>query len=129
MNGFAADWLALREPVDAAARDPDLARRFAAILPRPARLADLGAGTGANARVLAPLIGGDQAWLLVEPDPVLRAAQREALLAWAWRGGHTAQERDAAIIVMANGSTWRFASLALISRRIGGRSRPPGSAG
>lgn len=93
MNLFAADWLAQREPADAIARDAGLARRFAAALPVPARLADLGAGTGANARALAPIIGGDQDWLLVEPDPALRAGQGERLRAWPQR--------------------WRFTGLAL----------------
>ena len=75
---FAAEWLALREPADAAARarspgSAALARRFAAALPRPARIIDLGAGTGANARALAPTIGGDQEWWLVDSDPALGA--------------------------------------------------------
>jgi len=113
MNGFTADWLALREPVDAAARDAGLARRFAASLPQPARLADLGAGTGANARVLAPVIGGDQHWLLVEADEALCRAQRETLLAWAERAGHAARAADDAVVVHAPTGTWRFASLAL----------------
>ncbi|HZT51561.1 MAG TPA: class I SAM-dependent methyltransferase [Stellaceae bacterium] len=113
MSCFAADWLALREPVDARARDPDLARAFAARLPRPARLADFGAGTGANARALAPLIGTDQTWILVESDPALRSAQRAAFLAWADRSGYAARAADAAVIVTAAGCTWRFETLAL----------------
>ncbi len=85
MSGFSADWLALREPADVAARDPALARRFAAVLKRPARLVDLGAGTGANARALAPVIGGAQAWVLVETDPALIAAQDASFAGWAGR--------------------------------------------
>ena len=113
MSGFAPDWLALREPIDAAARDAALARAFAAALPRPARLADLGAGTGANARVLAPLIGGDQHWLLVENDPALCAAQRAALVDWARYLGHPARAEANIVTVAAERGTWRFASLGL----------------
>ena len=35
---------------------------------------DLGSGTGANCRFLAPLLGGDQHWRLVDHDPALLAA-------------------------------------------------------
>jgi hypothetical protein len=102
----------LREPADLAARDRDLARRFAAALPRDARIVDLGAGTGANARALAPLVAGDQHWLLVEHDAALRAAQRGALLAWALRSGLEA--RDGADIEIAHrGARWRFTPVAL----------------
>ncbi len=118
MSRFAAAWLALREPADAAARAPGtpsdgLARRFAAALPRPARMVDLGAGTGANARVLAPVIGGDQAWWLVESDPALRAAQAASFAAWAGRFGTTARAADGAIAVAAAHGLWQFRGLAL----------------
>lgn len=72
---FDADWLALREPFDAAARD-----RSARLLPalrshRPAsgpwRVMDLGCGTGANLRWLAPRLGGAQQWLVVDRDAAL----------------------------------------------------------
>jgi hypothetical protein len=85
MTGFTADWLALREPADQAARDPARARRFAAALKRPARLVDLGAGTGANARALAPVIAGAQAWVLVDSDPALIAAQDTSFAGWEGR--------------------------------------------
>ena len=116
MTGFSADWLALREPSDAAARDRGLGVRFAAALPPQPRIIDLGAGTGANARALAPLIAGDHHWLLVESDPALRAAQREALLAWATRRGYRASEGAdiaADITIERRGARWRFSSVAL----------------
>lgn len=53
---FAPEWLALRAPIDARARDADLARRFAASLPPSPLIVDLGAGTGANALALTPLL-------------------------------------------------------------------------
>lgn len=93
------DWLALREPADTRARDEvadavmqPLLRRLRARLgsagglprtPREAglRVVDLGAGTGANLRWLAPrlaVLGGGaamdvQRWTLVDHDPRLMA--------------------------------------------------------
>lgn len=77
MSGFSADWLALREPHDAAARagalEAELAR-WAEGRGEPLRIVDLGAGTGANPRHLAPRLPGAQCWTLVELDPALIAA-------------------------------------------------------
>ncbi len=84
MSGrFAADWLALREPHDAAARDRGLMRRFAAALPARPRILDLGAGTGSLFRALAPMIARDQDWTLVDGDPALLAAIPATIAAWA----------------------------------------------
>jgi hypothetical protein len=69
---FAA-WLALREPADAAARATDLVER----LPPTGRhvIHDLGAGTGAMGRWLAPRLSGPQHWVLHDRDEdLLRAA-------------------------------------------------------
>ena len=68
---FAADWLALREPFDAAARDVGLARRLAAALPARPVVLDLGAGSGSLFRWLAPVIGRAQVWLLADADEEL----------------------------------------------------------
>ncbi len=77
MSGFSADWLALRAPFDGAARaralEAELAR-WAAGRAEPLRIVDLGAGTGANLRHLAPRLPVAQAWTLVELDPALIAA-------------------------------------------------------
>jgi hypothetical protein len=100
MSQFSADWLTLREPADMAARNQYLARRFAAMLPPKPRILDLGAGTGANARALAPLIAGAQEWFLVERDPSLCAAQAEAMPACATRSAFADEP-------------WHFAPLAL----------------
>lgn len=89
MSGFSPQWLALRESLDAASRAEDLyaflVADAAARPPRTSRLAvvDLGAGTGANLRYAAPLLGGGQDWLLVEHDPLLRAALEGRMKAWA----------------------------------------------
>ena len=64
------DWLALREPADAAARSGDLAgllrRRLAAS--GPLLVHDLGSGTGSMARWLAPHLPGPQRWVLHDRD-------------------------------------------------------------
>ena len=76
MSGFSADWLALREPYDARARCSRLERALAAWAAARPRLevADLGSGTGANLRRLAPLLPPGQRWRLIEHDPRLIAA-------------------------------------------------------
>jgi hypothetical protein len=68
-------WLALREPADSAARARDLARRLRGHLPVTGRavIHDLGAGTGAMGRWLAPLLPGAQHWVLHDRDGDLLA--------------------------------------------------------
>ena len=70
MTEFTADWLALREAVDAASRSMRLTRAVAAALPRyrAIDILDLGAGTGANVRYLAGKLPLPQRWLLVDHD-------------------------------------------------------------
>ena len=67
-----AQWLALREPADAAARAADLVEHL------PAAdhwvIHDLGAGTGAMGRWLAPRLGGAQHWVLHDRDADLLEA-------------------------------------------------------
>jgi hypothetical protein len=87
MSGFSAEWLALREPHAAAARAAALVerlRRDGASADRgPRTIVDLGAGSGANLRWLAPRLGGEQVWRLVDHDAALLAAAEPALGAWA----------------------------------------------
>jgi hypothetical protein len=67
-----SDWLALREPADAAARATDLVDRLRPHLPTDAlEVQDLGSGTGSMARWLAPLLPGPQRWVLVDRDAEL----------------------------------------------------------
>lgn len=77
---FSAAWLALREPADRRARNPDLraaAGAFLAAVPAPLVL-DLGCGTGATRRALAADAPGDARWRLVDHDAGLLAeAARE----------------------------------------------------
>jgi hypothetical protein len=87
MSGFSAEWLALREPVDHAARSADLTRAVLDALPRhaPPRILDLAAGTGSNLRYLRRAASdrprpanaltekAETDWLLVDHDPSLLA--------------------------------------------------------
>jgi hypothetical protein len=68
-------WLTLREPADAAARALDLVQELARTLPRgDLRLIhDLGCGTGAMGRWLAPRLPGAQHWVLHDRDAELLA--------------------------------------------------------
>jgi methyltransferase family protein len=70
------DWLALREPADAAARAGDLADRLCGWLRArppadPIVVRDLGCGTGSMARWLARRLPGPQHWMLHDRDPAL----------------------------------------------------------
>src|SRR5690242_14962013 len=63
-------WLALREATDAATRAHDLVEELMQHLPTAGRwvIHDLGCGTGAMARWLAPLLPGPQHWVLHDRD-------------------------------------------------------------
>src|SRR5512137_1799403 len=67
-ESFDGDWLDLREPFDAAARDPGLALLLSQRLPARPRILDLGAGTGSLLRWMGHFIGRAQAWTLVDAD-------------------------------------------------------------
>jgi SAM-dependent methyltransferase len=81
-EAFSADWLSLREPFDASARESAAQRlrlpsRLAKAFkdePAPWRVMDLGCGTGANLRWLAPRLGAPQQWLVVDHDLALLQA-------------------------------------------------------
>ena len=74
MSGFSSDWLELRAAADARARDPGLVARLAAHpASGPIRILDLGAGTGASLRALAPRIAAPQHWVLADGDARLLA--------------------------------------------------------
>jgi hypothetical protein len=63
-------WLALREPADAAARASDLIEHLGRHLTATGRrvIHDLGCGTGAMGRWLAPLLLGPQHWVVHDRD-------------------------------------------------------------
>lgn len=70
MSGFAADWLALREPYDARARNRAVLEAVAHSLEGypSVTIADLGCGTGSTLRALSPLLTERQNWRLVDND-------------------------------------------------------------
>ena len=69
--GFSAEWLALREPADHAARDSSLLRAaVAAAGPHPV-IVDVGCGTGSSVRALGPLLPEGTTWRLIDNDPAL----------------------------------------------------------
>ena len=110
---FDGDWLDLREPYDAAARNGALAHALAAALPARPRILDLGAGTGSLLRWLGHWVGRAQAWTLVDADAELiqRAfdtiAERAEAVGWSatWPGKKT-------LLVHAPGGAWRVEGLA-----------------
>ncbi|EHM02097.1 hypothetical protein HMPREF9946_01481 [Acetobacteraceae bacterium AT-5844] len=67
-DNFDPEWLQLREAFDAPARSVPLALMLAEALPARPRIIDLGAGSGALFRWLAPYIGRTQIWTLVDAD-------------------------------------------------------------
>jgi len=75
VSGFSADWLALRASADARARDPVLGVRLGAHFAGrdKLRVLDIGAGSGANLRATARLIGASQHWVLADSDAALLA--------------------------------------------------------
>src|SRR5947209_5972597 len=72
---FSADWLALREPYDKAARNPAVldAVRASSSDKGALRIVDLACGTGSTLRVLAPKIPATQSWRLVDNNLSLLA--------------------------------------------------------
>ena len=76
MSGFSAAWLRLREPYDVRSRSDELVRRLRSqLLAHPLKAMDLGTGTAANVRYLAPRLGGEQLWQTVDNDVALIAEQ------------------------------------------------------
>ncbi len=87
MNSFSEEWLRLREPADAAARNPEIASGLAAHLADRTKVTfvDLGCGAGANLGHTALLLPRDmrQCWRLLDHDPRLLLSARGRLAAWA----------------------------------------------
>ena len=97
MSGFSADWLALREPADHAARNGDVLAHVARHVAGRDHLSiiDLGCGAGSNLRGFAlSLPARRQSWTLIDYDAALLKAARERLIAWADETGRTVQQRD-----------------------------------
>jgi SAM-dependent methyltransferase len=75
MTGFSADWLALREPHDARARNSAVLDAVVASQSGNSaiRIVDLACGTGSTLRALAPRFSARQNWRLADNDLSLLA--------------------------------------------------------
>ncbi|MEP7029589.1 MAG: class I SAM-dependent methyltransferase [Pseudolabrys sp.] len=75
MTGFAAGWLALREPYDLRARNPAVLDAVIASQQgnNAIRIVDLACGTGSTMRALAPRFSAAQNWRLADNDLSLLA--------------------------------------------------------
>jgi SAM-dependent methyltransferase len=115
MSDFSRDWLALREPYDANARSRDPLDNLRAWrdVRGPLRVMDLGAGAGANLRYLAPRLGGDQEWLLVDHSEDLLEAAGRALRGWAFDHGVELAEEDRGMRLRLPGGECRVGSTVL----------------
>ncbi|MCR9280529.1 MAG: class I SAM-dependent methyltransferase [Rhodobacteraceae bacterium] len=72
MSGFSPAWLALREPVDLAARNEDVETAFfAALGSQPMRIMDLASGAGSTVSALARHRSTSTEWLLTDYDLAL----------------------------------------------------------
>ena len=83
MTGFSAEWLALREPYDARARNAEVLDAVVAFLKPLAsvRVVDLACGTGSTLRTLTPRLPDRQIWDLVDNDVGLLMYARATPLA------------------------------------------------
>lgn len=118
MSGFSGEWLGLREPLDRSSRSGELVES----LRHPAdgnglrRVLDLGCGTGANLRYLAPLLGGNQQWLLLDRDRALLAELPTRVAEWAAAENLTLARSEPGMLLqgvaLQCGVAWRTRDLA-----------------
>ena len=139
MGDFSADWLALREPADRRARSAALVERLVAWLSgpshpagdgaRPLRVLDLGCGTGANLRYLAPILAIDQRWTCLDLDPDLLRVLPRRTAAWATGLGMDPQPAgEGGLRIQGPGSTWEVRTQAFdLTRGIGALPMGPGT--
>src|SRR3954469_23537954 len=85
MERFGADWLALREPADHAARAHGVTDAVVRSLgpDQPVTVLDLATGTGSNVRQVMPRVPGAQEWLAVDADEALLSQLPARVAEWA----------------------------------------------
>ena len=139
MGDFSADWLALREPADRRARSAALVDRLAAWLSgpshpagdgaRPLRVLDLGCGTGANLRYLAPILAIDQRWTCLDLAPDLLRVLPHRTAAWATGlGMEPRPSGEGGLRLQGFGATWEVRTQAFdLARGIGALPFDPGT--
>ena len=111
------EWLDLREPADAAARDPELVERLRRHLPSAGCLVihDLGCGAGSMGRWLAPLLPGPQHWVLHDRDEDLLDAAAAELPGPAAEGASVSVETRASDVALLRPGDLADASLVTAS--------------
>jgi SAM-dependent methyltransferase len=131
MSEFTAEWLALREPADAAARSERLLQLVAARFTPETNLTvlDIGAGTGSNARYLAERLQPQQQWLLADHDPSLLIEASQRLRAWGEARGLVVSRDEGAWRVEGEGLAVTFTTrLTDLGRPVVGLRAVPRSA-
>lgn len=105
MDDALANWLALREAHDWAARDASLVDALTRALPSVPmlRVVDLGTGTGSNLRYLLPKLPGRQDWLLVDTSPDVLRWIRERTSTWAAARGLRVEPGDEGFALRGEG--------------------------
>jgi hypothetical protein len=103
-------WLALREPVDHAARSALLTREIVDALGHPHRLnvLDLGTGTGSNVRYLAGRLHAPQRWLLVDRDLTVLTDMRARTSAWGAVCGYDVTTDGDDLVMHGRQVDWRI---------------------
>lgn len=92
MTGFSPEWLALREPVDLAARNEEVETAFfAALGSGPSRIMDLASGAGSTVSALSQRRHNAVEWLLTDYDPALLKVAGER-----WKDSVTTRQIDLA---------------------------------
>jgi len=111
VSDFSDTWLALRAAADSRARADALVRRLQCNTANRIDVLDLGCGTGANLRHLAPLLGAigarDQHWVCADHDAALLQRLSERTAAWACAAGHQVMLEGQRLRIDADGWSCR----------------------
>ncbi|MGE0445257.1 MAG: cyclopropane-fatty-acyl-phospholipid synthase family protein [Vicinamibacterales bacterium] len=100
-----ADWLALREAADFASRSERLTRLVAGHLGTsvPARILDLGTGTGSNLRYLLEHLPRQQHWTVVDRDPAVLGHLQARTASWAAARGYSVAGTSDGFVIAGKG--------------------------
>ncbi|MBK1705434.1 class I SAM-dependent methyltransferase [Halochromatium glycolicum] len=110
MSEFSLNWLQLREEADHRARADSLLQALqrpalaTSCAQRPLQILDLGAGTGANLRYLAPKLGSGQQWRCLDHDPILLDGLLRLTRDWASARGYQVDVKAGSLLLA--GPAW-----------------------